>query len=221
MADLLVRPSQGKGADPEHRARLLGRLAEAANRLARLTDDLLDVSRLHLGHLPLLLAPLDLSELARAVTARYADRPEGRDAPIVAAVAGCMVVADRDRIEQVLTNLLDNALKYSPKGGRVEVMAAPAGRGVCVTVRDEGIGLPDGVEETIFEPFGRAANAMALQLSGLGLGLYLSRELVERHGGWIRAESAGEGRGTTVTFWLPCSGSDGGSQAVDQPASDP
>ncbi len=203
MADLLLRPPRGRGADPEHRARLLGRLAESANRLATLTDDLLDVSRLRLGRLPLRLAPLDLSELACTVAARYADRSQGRGAPTVTGSEGCVVVADRDRIEQVLGNLLDNAVKYSPEGGQIAIRVGPEGDGVAVTVRDEGIGLPPGMEEVIFEPFGRAGNATALHLPGLGLGLYLCRELVERHGGRIRAESTGEGQGTTVTFWLP------------------
>ncbi len=203
MADLLLRPPRGRGADPEHRARLLGRLAESANRLATLTDDLLDVSRLRLGRLPLRLAPLDLSELACTVAARYADRSQGRGAPTVTGSEGRVVVADRDRIEQVLGNLLDNAVKYSPEGGQIAIRVGPEGDGVAVTVRDEGIGLPPGMEEVIFEPFGRAGNATALHLPGLGLGLYLCRELVERHGGRIRAESTGEGQGTTVTFWLP------------------
>ena len=218
IADLLLRPPRGTGTDPERRARLLRRLAESATRLATLTDDLLDVSRLRLGRLPLRLTSVDLGELAQSATTRYADRLEGRGAPIVTGGEGCKVVGDRDRIEQVLSNLLDNAVKYSPGGGQVAITVAPEGEGVRVVVRDEGIGLPPGVEETIFEPFGRAANVTSLQLPGLGLGLYLCRELVERHGGWIRAESAGEGQGTTVTVWLPRSGSDGGSQEAAEPA---
>ncbi len=221
MADLLLRPPRGRGADPEHRARLLGRLAESANRLATLTDDLLDVSRLRLGRLPLRLAPLDLSELACTVAARYADRSQGRGAPTVTGSEGRVVVADRDRIEQVLGNLLDNAVKYSPEGGQIAIRVGPEDDGVAVTVRDEGIGLPPGMEEVIFEPFGRAANATALHLPGLGLGLYLCRELVERHGGRIRAESTGEGQGTTVTFWLPYTGPDRDAAGVDQPAFGP
>jgi signal transduction histidine kinase len=82
--------------------------------------------------------------------------------------------------------------------------------GIAVAVRDTGIGLPPGAEEAIFAPFGRATNAAASQLPGLGLGLYICRSIVERHGGWIRAASAGEGRGTTITFWLPTDGPPGG-----------
>ena len=75
--------------------------------------------------------------------------------------------------------------------------------GVLTRVRDEGIGLPTGAAETIFAPFGRAANAVAGSLPGMGLGLYICHNIIERHGGWIRAESDGEGRGTTFSFWLP------------------
>jgi signal transduction histidine kinase len=76
--------------------------------------------------------------------------------------------------------------------------------GVRVSVADEGIGLPAGALESIFDPFGRAANATESGIPGLGLGLHIVRSFVERHGGRIWAESAGEGRGTTVSFWLPC-----------------
>jgi signal transduction histidine kinase len=74
---------------------------------------------------------------------------------------------------------------------------------VILEVRDQGIGLPDGAEQSIFEPFGRAPNAADRQIRGMGLGLYLCRSIVERHGGRIWAESPGEGRGTTVRVWLP------------------
>jgi signal transduction histidine kinase len=103
----------------------------------------------------------------------------------------------------VVANLLSNALKYSPDGGPVEVTVRGEGGGAMLAVRDQGIGLPAGAAEAIFEPFGRAENAAARQLPGLGLGLYLCRQIVERHGGRIWAESPGEGQGTTVQVWLP------------------
>ncbi len=115
----------------------------------------------------------------------------------------------QQNLEQVLTNLLDNALKYAPGGGAVAVTVAAAGSGVAVAVRDEGIGLPPGAQETIFAPFGRATNVAARNLPGMGLGLYICRGIVARHGGWIAAASAGEGRGTTVTCWLPTAGPSG------------
>ena len=94
--------------------------------------------------------------------------------------------------------------------------ALAEGAGVAVAVRDAGIGLPPGAEEAIFAPFGRAANAAASNLPGMGLGLYICRSIVERHGGWIRAASAGAGRGTTVTFWLPCAGPPEGPTAGEE-----
>jgi signal transduction histidine kinase len=109
----------------------------------------------------------------------------------------------------VLTNVLDNALKYSPGGGAVAVTVRAEGAGAAVAVRDAGIGLPPGAEEAIFAPFGRATNAVASSVTGMGLGLYICRTIVERHGGWIRAVSPGVGEGTTVTFWLPTDGPPG------------
>ena len=83
---------------------------------------------------------------------------------------------------------------------------AAEGAGVLIAVRDAGIGLPEGAVELIFEPFGRAPNAATSRLPGMGLGLFICRSIAERHGGGIRAESAGEGQGPTVTCWLPCAG---------------
>ena len=112
-------------------------------------------------------------------------------------------VADPDRIEQVLTNLLDNAVKYSPEGAELRVRFQPKARGVLLEVQDRGIGLPPDAMERIFEPFSRAANAEERQITGMGLGLYICRNIVEQHHGRIWARSAGEGSGTQISVWLP------------------
>jgi signal transduction histidine kinase len=113
------------------------------------------------------------------------------------------ITADPHRLEQVLTNLLENAVKYSPSGGDVEVTLSADDKGILVCVSDNGIGLPTAAADTIFEPFGRASNAQRQQLPGMGLGLYIARQIVEQHGGRIWADSAGEGLGTQVRVWLP------------------
>ncbi len=204
LAQLLARPPRTNVADADRRARLLSQLAEASDRLAALTEDLLDVSRLRLGQLPLRPRPLDLAVVVRTVVERHRDALDGHHALEVAVGEETRPVpADPDRMEQVLDNLLDNAIKYSPDGGRVEVAVQPDGNGVLIRVRDEGIGLPPGAVEAIFEPFGRAANATRANLPGLGLGLHICRSIVQQHGGRIWAESAGEGQGTTLSVWLP------------------
>src|SRR6185295_5856722 len=111
---------------------------------------------------------------------------------------------DADRLEQVVSNLLENAIKYSPDGGPVRVELGQQNAEIVLAVRDEGIGLPGDTTETIFRPFGRAPNAAQRNLPGMGLGLYICRNIVERHGGRIVARSAGEGLGTTVEITLPC-----------------
>ncbi|MDP9367431.1 MAG: ATP-binding protein, partial [Chloroflexota bacterium] len=134
----------------------------------------------------------------------------------VEAAGRCWVVGDPARLEQVLSNLLDNAVKYSPDGGEVRLTLEPDGEGVLLRIRDQGIGLPPGATETIFEPFDRAVNAERRHLPGLGLGLYICRSIVEQHGGRIWAESPGEGNGTTVAVWLPRCGEP--EQVQDEPA---
>jgi CheY-like chemotaxis protein len=99
--------------------------------------------------------------------------------------------------------VLENAVKYSPNGGRVEVSIRAHDAGTLLSVSDHGIGLPSDALASIFEPFGRASNAQQRQLPGMGLGLFISRQIVEQHGGRIWAESAGEDTGTTVNVWLP------------------
>jgi signal transduction histidine kinase len=114
------------------------------------------------------------------------------------------VLADPGRLEQVWSNLLDNAVKYSPRGGDIRVrLEATDDDGFEVSVSDSGIGMPAGAEGTIFQPFSRATNATAGQFAGMGLGLYICRKIIERHGGRMWAKSPGENHGTTVRVWLP------------------
>ena len=110
---------------------------------------------------------------------------------------------DPDRVEQVVVNLLDNAAKYSAPHGEIHVDLERDASGILLRVRDRGIGLPAGVAEQIFQPFGRAANAQEANIPGLGLGLYICRRIAQQHGGTLWAESDGEGLGTTVMLRLP------------------
>ena len=113
-----------------------------------------------------------------------------------------LVAADPDKARQVLTNLVDNAVKYSPDGGKVIVEVAVAGSQLRYAVRDEGLGVPPAEHRRIFEKFYRLDPGMTRGVGGTGLGLYICRELVERMGGRISVESAA-GAGSTFTFDLP------------------
>ncbi|MDP9375278.1 MAG: HAMP domain-containing histidine kinase, partial [Chloroflexota bacterium] len=215
--ELLLRAHARGWPDPARTARYLQALEGGTKRLAALTQDLLDVSRLHSGQFPLRSRPFDLAALAARGVAAFRDRlGSGHTLTVETACNDCPLVGDPDRLEQVLTNLLENAVKYSPDGGPIRVMVRPDDAGMLLAVRDEGIGLPPGLAEAIFVPFGRAPNAAGRQIPGLGLGLHICREIVERHGGRIWAESAGEGRGTTVNVWLPAGNADGRSKPVPE-----
>jgi PAS domain S-box-containing protein len=188
---------------------------EAAKRLAALTDDLLDTTRLQANQLELRPEPLEIGALVRRVVKRQrlASEKHTITTALPPDTETLLVEADAQRLEQVLTNLLSNAIKYSPDGGNIEVEASRQVRTepgsatkrewARVEVRDHGMGIPADQFDRIFVRFGRATNARERAVSGTGLGLYLCRELVERHGGQMWFEST-EGVGTTFTFELPC-----------------
>lgn len=203
FAELLEREQARGTLTPSRMSHLINRIVGGANRLDHLTTEVLDVARSHLGQLPLRPRPFDLVELVREIVERHQDRDAETHQFHVDAGESFPITADPERIEQVVINLIENALKYSPTGGTVQVRIEPEADGVLVRVIDDGIGLPSGAAETIFSPFERAANAAERGIPGLGLGLYIGRSFVERHGGRIWAESAGEDQGTMVAFWLP------------------
>lgn len=203
-AQMLLRALQ-RGPVPHERMERMARLLDtSADRLVTLTNDLLDVSRLRSGHLPLRPEPLDLLSLVQHGLERTESELETAHTFSISTEGAIPPVhADPSRLEQVLTNLLQNAIKYSPGGGEIRVVLRAEEGGARVSVSDPGIGLPPGYEERIFEPFGRASNASASNLPGMGLGLYISRQILEQHHGRIWATSAGENKGTTIFFWIP------------------
>ncbi|MEA2584505.1 MAG: hypothetical protein QOF33_2590 [Thermomicrobiales bacterium] len=205
FAELLRREIGGEVADPVRVARFVNRLFAAGGRLAALVEDMLDISRIRLGQLPLRLQPVDLGELVERVAMSYQEQyGKGKHRFVTDLGSGAaIVVADVDRLEQVLTNLLDNSVTYTPAGGKIRIALATGDDAVRLTVTDPGIGLPPSELESIFKPFDRAANAITDNLPGLGIGLFICRNIVERHGGRIWAESPGEGKGTTMVVWLP------------------
>ena len=180
--------------------RALRLISQQIDRLNRLVGDLLEASRLESGLLELQPSHFDLSALIEEMRARM--QPLGDRHPIrVAAPDQLSVFADKDRIEQVLANLLSNAIRYSPKGGPIDVTAEESGKVVHIAIRDHGLGIPEEHQQLVFERFGRAHGSA---FGGLGLGLAISKGIVERHGGRIWVQSSGKpGEGSVFHVEFP------------------
>jgi PAS domain S-box-containing protein len=187
---------------PERRQQLLEMISSQGTRLAQITEEVLLASRLDRGDLPIDRERVDLGELVRmAVQTMRENLPES--VSLTASFHGNgAAVGDRDRIEQVLVNLIDNAIKYSPDGGAVTVSTARSEGAVRVEVEDEGIGIPLSEQLSVFEKFYRADPQQKQVPGGTGLGLYICRELVRRMGGSIGVRSR-PGAGSTFFFELP------------------
>jgi PAS domain S-box-containing protein len=173
-----------------------------ADRVTRLINELLDVSRIEAGRLELRRRPTEVPRLAQDIVARFQIEPDRHSFEISFPEDFPEVYADPDKVAQVLTNLVENAVKYSD-GGTVTVSGETADGAVEVAVRDQGIGIPSEQIPLIFTKFYRRGGRGAP--SGTGLGLYIARGLVEAHGGRIWAHSE-PGKGTEVRFRLPLSG---------------
>jgi len=204
FAQLLKQATRQKALDRERIERYVDRLLAATQKLTKLTVELLDVSRLRHGKTALQVQQFDMATRLRDMTERFAAQDGAKHRITLEAPATPVaIVADLNQIEQVITNLLDNALKYTPEGQDIRIRLAKQDDGVLLQVADQGIGLPPGTAAAVFEPFDRGANAERMALPGLGLGLYICRTIAEAHGGRIWAESPGEGQGTTMSLWLP------------------
>jgi signal transduction histidine kinase len=202
---LLTQTARGRGPELANwQKETLTEIDQATRRLDNLTEDLLDVARLQAGWLVLRRKRVDLTELTQRVMASFQAITKQHHFSIQMPTQRLIVDVDPGRIEQVLNNLIVNAIKYSPQGGAIEVAIHEEAEehAACLSIRDHGIGIPKQQQARIFERFMRADNAQALGIKGTGLGLYLSRGLIEQHGGRIWFESV-EGRGSTFFITLP------------------
>lgn len=198
---------------PEQQKRYLQAIVEQTGLLEILVNDLLDISRLQRGELVLRFRALDIESLCHRVIELGQMRAEqvapGKYRLVCRLPARLSPVrADAERLQQVLLNLLDNAIKYSPGGGSIEleVREADSQRGeMIIAIRDRGVGIPAHQISALFQPFERLERQAIAHISGVGLGLYIARRLIEAMGGKIEIESC-EGCGTNVTIRLPTVG---------------
>ena len=206
MAAQIIRRGLGRGTlDVPLLERQSATLEAQVKRSAKLIGDLLDISRLRAGRLDLERAPVDLAALVQEVRDRQTDAlpPEQADRIGLATDEDPVFVeGDVARLDQVVTNLVTNAVKYSPDGGPVELRVARDGGSAVLWVTDHGIGIPPDERKNLFSPFQRGASAQARRIEGTGLGLYITQRIVSEHGGRLDVEET-FGGGTTVTVRLP------------------
>jgi signal transduction histidine kinase/ActR/RegA family two-component response regulator len=191
---------RGLAGTPEHEV-----ISRQLRHVVRLVDDLLDMARITRGQMSLHREPLELSSVvAHAVEAAAPlIGQRGHVLEVEVPPSGLPVLADADRLTQVVANLLTNAAKYTPPGGHIQLRARERDGGIALAVEDDGQGLPPDLVPRLFEPFVQGPRTLDRSVGGLGLGLALVRSLVEAHGGRVEARSEGPGRGSTFTVWLP------------------
>jgi CheY-like chemotaxis protein/anti-sigma regulatory factor (Ser/Thr protein kinase) len=189
--------------DQAARSRAFETIERNARTQAKLIEELLDMSRMAADRIQLALAPVDAGALVQRVVEGALPKAAELGLELAFSVEpNLTVICDRQRIEQVMTNLLSNAMKYTPSGGRIDVEVKRDGGHVRIVVRDTGNGIAPGLLPHIFEMYTQERNYSSSR-SGLGLGLYIVKQLVELHDGSVSAESEGEGRGATFTVLLP------------------
>ncbi|HYJ32773.1 MAG TPA: PAS domain S-box protein [Candidatus Binatia bacterium] len=191
--------------DASSSSRALETVERNAGILVRLVEDLLDASRIASGKLKLEVRPTTVSDAVRASLEVVRPAAEAKRIRIVARLSpgADLVLGDPARLQQVVWNLLSNAVKFTPEDGRVEVASGPSNGSIAISVSDSGPGIAPEMLPRIFERFRQAESVQNRRHSGLGLGLAIVRNVVEMHGGTVKAESAGPGSGARFTVFLP------------------
>ncbi len=195
-------------AEPSPSTRALDAIERNARAQAQLVEDLLDTARIVSGKLRVDRSPIDIGGIVQGAVDSFGPLARARGIDLTAASAPGLppVLADTNRLQQVIGNLVANALKFTPGGGRIDVRARRSGEGVEISVRDTGTGIDPEFLPFVFDRFRQGDSTTTRVHGGLGLGLAIARHLVELHGGTIRAESGGEQAGATFTIVLPVAG---------------
>ncbi len=198
--------SGGMGADPALMLQGLDAIERNARLQARLVDDLLDISRIVSGKLRIEWDTFNLCAVVEAAVETVRAETKTRGIALEVELTDCPLVVQGAplRLQQVIWNLLSNAVKFTQSKGSVRVRAWHEGAEARVEVSDTGIGIAPAFLPHVFDRFRQADGSTTRLYSGLGLGLAIVRALTELHGGWVRAESEGEGRGASFTFGMPC-----------------
>jgi len=191
--------------DASHSRRAIETIARSARAQARLIDDILDVSRIVAGKIVVEKRVVDASTLFSSVVSSFEPAASARQIQLLHAIEpGVTLMGDADRLAQVLSNLVGNAIKFSPVGGRVTISLLTEGSRAELRVDDEGEGIEPDLLPHVFERFRQGDTSTSRRHGGLGLGLAIVRHLVELHGGTASATSAGKGRGASFVVALPC-----------------
>jgi signal transduction histidine kinase len=206
-AQLLQRRAARDGHLDDRDAHAVAVIVAQAQRVNQLVTTMLDVARIEQGRLSIAAVPLDLCELVVRVVDEIRPTLERHTIDLDYSDTPLLIVGDPLRLEQVVQNLLDNAMKYSPAGGAVSVRLRRSDGYARLSISDQGVGIPVAAMPSLFERFYRADSTNPRQVTGLGVGLYVVREVVSQHGGAVSVESA-EGHGSTFTVSLPLANQD-------------
>ncbi len=201
QAYLQIMASRESSNDNEFIASALGKANKQVKKMGELINNFLNVSRLDSGKIQLNKQSFNIDELIDDIMDETRLIVPGRDL-LSLPCPPITVFADRDKIGQVIRNLVTNSIKYSPKGGKVEASCKRSNGQVEVSVKDEGVGISLKDQASLFQRFHRIENAETRNVSGFGIGLYLSAEIIQRHDGKIGVESE-PGKGSTFYFSLP------------------
>jgi signal transduction histidine kinase len=203
-----ARMLQTGAIPPEKVPQALEVIDRNAGSLAQIVEDVLDISRIVLGKARLKVEPTDIAAVVEdaIATVRPAVEAKGIRLKCTLGHGTATVRGDHNRLQQVVWNILSNAVKFTPQGGEIDVRVQQIGSEMQVVIRDTGVGFPASFRPHVFERFRQAESGVTRVHGGLGLGLSIARHIVEMHGGTIDAESPGEGKGATFTVSLPVAG---------------
>lgn len=198
-----VETLEAGGLNADQQEQLWGIANRQLTRLERLVHDLSELNRIESGELQLVVRKVDLSDLLRDLAKDFNDRAASREVSLVVSAGGPVeVVVDPQRVQQIVGNLIDNAVKFSPRGGQVTLRASGADDRVSIEVSDQGEGIPEGERRRIFNRFYRVDRSRSQEVPGTGLGLAITKHLAALQGGSIEVDSE-PGRGSTFRVTLP------------------